>query len=163
MRMRTTVRRSPANGPMPGGSRGFTLVEILVTLLIVSIGLLGIAALHSFSLRNNYDALLRSHASALASEIADRMRANLTAIRNGDEIIPNSLYEVDIGEDPPVDDASPQATIDVSEWKDALVAQLPEGEGSVEIDEATGVVTITVQWGERDQAAPMTFTTETEI
>jgi type IV pilus assembly protein PilV len=144
-------------------SAGFTLVEILVTLLIVSIGLLGIAALHSFSLRNNYDALLRSHASALASDIADRMRANVTAIRDGDEMVANSEYQVDIGEDPePAEDAS-QAAIDVDEWKQALAEQLPTGDGSIAINEATGIVTITVQWGERDQDDPMVFTTETEI
>jgi type IV pilus assembly protein PilV len=145
------------------GAAGFTLVEILVTLLIVSIGLLGIAALHSFSLRNNYDALLRSHASALASDIADRMRANVAAIRDGDEMVANSEYEIDIGEDPePAEDAS-QAEIDVDEWKQALADQLPTGDGSIAIDEATGIVTITVQWGERDQDDPMVFTTETEI
>jgi type IV pilus assembly protein PilV len=136
-------------------SHGFTLVEILVTLLIVSIGLLGIAALHSFSMRNNYDALLRSHASALASDITDRMRSNQAAVNVAD-----SEYNVAFGERP----AGPSRAIaDILEWKDTLAEQLPEGDGQIAIDEATWIVTVSVQWGERDQAEPMLFTTETEI
>ena len=65
-------------------ANGFTLIEILVTLVIISVGLLGIAGLHSMSLRNNFDALIRSHASALADEIADRMRSNRTRALAGD-------------------------------------------------------------------------------
>jgi type IV pilus assembly protein PilV len=161
MAMFTRSRRSRA---LPSRSHGFTLVEILVTLLIVSIGLLGIAALHAFSLRNNYDALLRSHASAMASDIVDRMRANIPAIRNGNTMLADSDYEVEFDVTPDLEDADSQATIDVAEWKLALAEQLPEGDGRIQINEATGVVTISVRWGERDEDAPvMTFTTETEI
>lgn len=137
-------------------SAGFTLVEILITLLVISIGLLGVAGLHSLSLRNNYDALMRSHASALASDIADRMRANPAAV-----VVDGDYDDAEIGVVPTVDGTSSQATIDVSQWKQALAAQLPDGDGAIAINGATGVVTIEVQWGERNNT--MTFLTETEI
>lgn len=138
-------------------SAGLTLVEILITLLVMSIGLLGVAGLHSLSLRNNYDALMRSHASALASDIADRMRANRAAAIQGGEYDTAAV----LGSTPTIVADSTQAAIDVSEWKETLDAQLPEGDGSIDIVDATGIVTIKVQWGERGNT--MLFETETEI
>jgi type IV pilus assembly protein PilV len=57
-------------------TRGFTLIEVLVSIVILSIGLLGIAKLMLFSSRSNDSAYLRSQATALAYEILDNMRAN---------------------------------------------------------------------------------------
>jgi type IV pilus assembly protein PilV len=57
-------------------TRGFTLVEVLVSLVILSIGLLGIAKLMIFSSHSNDSAYLRSQATDLAYEILDSMRAN---------------------------------------------------------------------------------------
>lgn len=137
-------------------SAGLTLVEILITLLVISIGLLGVAGLHALSLRNNYDALMRSHASALASDIIDRMRANPAAVvEDGD------YDDAELDSNPEIEDDSSQALIDVSEWKDTLAVQLPNGKGAIAVDSATGVVTVQVQWGERTNT--MTFVTETEI
>lgn len=134
---------------------GLTLVEILITLLVISIGLLGVAGLHAMSLRNNYDALMRSHASALAGDIIDRMRANSAAVMVGGD-----YDEIDFDEDVEIEDDSPQATIDVAEWKETLDSQLPDGKGAITV-KASGVVTIEVQWGERGNN--MSFITETEI
>ena len=61
-------------GPTQVG--GFTLIEVLVSIVILSIGLLGIAKLMLFSSRSNDSAYLRSQATALAYEILDNMRAN---------------------------------------------------------------------------------------
>src|ERR1700733_499043 len=62
----------------PGAPRsgGFTLIEVLVSMVILSIGLLGIAKLMLFSSRSNDSAYLRSQATELAYEILDNMRAN---------------------------------------------------------------------------------------
>lgn len=134
---------------------GLTLVEILITLLVISIGLLGVAGLHAMSLRNNYDALMRSHASALAGDMIDRMRANRAAVTDGGE------YDgIVVGTDIVVEDDSSQAIIDVAEWKETLKSQLPDGKGAITVN-ASGIVRIEVQWGERGDT--MTFITETEI
>jgi type IV pilus assembly protein PilV len=133
---------------------GFTLIEILVTLVIISVGLLGIAGLHSMSLRNNFDALIRSHASALADEITDRMRTNRTRALAGD-------YTVALGA---TRTGVTQADADLIAWKARLATQLPNGDGSVALAAAPSrLVTITIQWGERSQTDPVTFVTQTEI
>jgi len=135
-------------------ANGFTLIEVLVTLVIISVGLLGIAGLHSISLRNNFDALIRSHASALADEIADRMRTNRTRAFAGDY---NVALRATRG-------GVTQADADLIAWKGRLATQLPNGDGSVALAAAPSrLVTITIQWGERDQTDPVTFVTQTEI
>lgn len=55
---------------------GFTLLEVLIALLVFSLGLIGVAALLMVSVRTNHSAYLRTQASFLAQSMADRMRAN---------------------------------------------------------------------------------------
>jgi type IV pilus assembly protein PilV len=57
-------------------SAGFTLIEVLVSLVVLSIGLLGTAKLMLVSSRSNDSAYLRSQATELAYEILDNIRAN---------------------------------------------------------------------------------------
>ncbi|MHB8448409.1 MAG: type IV pilus modification protein PilV [Rudaea sp.] len=57
-------------------SRGFTLLEVLIALLIFSLGVLGMAGLLAVSVRTNHSAYLRTQATFLAQSMADRMRAN---------------------------------------------------------------------------------------
>jgi prepilin-type N-terminal cleavage/methylation domain-containing protein len=59
--------------------RGFSIVEAMVALLVLSIGMLGIAGLYVTTLRASGSALLRTHAVNLAADMADRIRANPTA------------------------------------------------------------------------------------
>jgi len=63
---------------------GFTLIEILIALVILSIGLLGVASLQMQGLRNNQSAYLRSQASMLVYDMADRMRVNAARAITGD-------------------------------------------------------------------------------
>ena len=145
----------------PRHSAGFTLTEILVTLVIISVGLLGVAGLHSLSLRNNFDALIRSHASALADEIADRMRTNRARALAGDYNIVLNANRT----------GTTLADTDLKAWKARLASQLPQGDGSIVLAAAPSrLVTITIQWGERTGSNPgdptnptVTFTTQTEI
>jgi len=55
---------------------GFSLLEVLIALLILSIGLLGIAGLQVTSKRTNFEAIQRTTATMLALEMIERMRAN---------------------------------------------------------------------------------------
>lgn len=55
---------------------GFTLVEVLIALIIMSVGMLGIAGLYVHSLQAGSTSLFRHHAVTLAGDIADRIRAN---------------------------------------------------------------------------------------
>ena len=142
--------------PLRSENRGVTLVEVLVALVIMSIGLLGIAALLTTSLRNNVDSALRSQASALAADIADRMRANRQAALTG-------LYNTAFNDAIP---ATPSSLPDKDKaaWKTSLTQALPNGEGSVAVA-SNGFAVITVRWGERarkgESTAPVTVTFET--
>jgi type IV pilus assembly protein PilV len=63
--------------------RGVSLIEVLVSTLILAIGLVGVAGLQAFALKNNQSAQMRSQASALAYDLADRMRGNVAAANAG--------------------------------------------------------------------------------
>lgn len=63
--------------------QAFTLIEVLVALLVLSIGLLGLAALQNTALQFNTDSYQRTQATLLAYDILDRMRANSSAVSAG--------------------------------------------------------------------------------
>lgn len=63
--------------------RGFALLEVLIAVVVLAIGLLGMAALQSSALRNNQSSLERTQAVILSYSILEAMRANLTAARQG--------------------------------------------------------------------------------
>jgi type IV pilus assembly protein PilV len=144
---------------------GLTIIEILISVLIISIGLLGVAGLHAYSLRNNYDALMRSHASALASDIADRMRANRTVA-----LSVTRDYNIKYSDGKPaITGTPPLSSRDKNQWLTSVEAALPNGDGEVDVDPATRLATIRIHWGERDDDPNAStddmveFVTETEI
>lgn len=56
--------------------KGFTLIEVMVAFFILAVGLLGMAALLTTSVRSNQSAYYRTQAAYLAEDMADRIRAN---------------------------------------------------------------------------------------
>jgi type IV pilus assembly protein PilV len=149
--------------------RGMTLIEVLVTLVLISVGLLGVAALQLTSLKGNQEAYVRSQASALAGFILDRMRANPQAFRAG-------AYTVDLNG---TGTAGTTAGRDLAAWQAEINRLLPGGNtnaaGSIAPDPANpNIVTITIRWSERQDEATFrtsgsteetlpTFQTRTEI
>jgi type IV pilus assembly protein PilV len=71
---------------------GFTLLEVLVAMIVMAIGLLGLASLQAVSLARGNDSLLRQQAAMLAYDIADRMRANLGGVRDPDNSDKSSYH-----------------------------------------------------------------------
>ncbi len=63
---------------------GLSLIEILITVVVLSIGLLGIARMQVFGMRYNHDSYARSQATMLANELIERMHANPDGVSNGD-------------------------------------------------------------------------------
>lgn len=63
---------------------GLSLIEILITVVVLSIGLLGIAGMQAFGMRYSHDSYARSQATMLANELIERMHANPDAVANGD-------------------------------------------------------------------------------
>lgn len=77
---RHTIRPAPASR---SSQRGVGLIEVLVAVLVLAIGLLGIAGLQSSTLKNNQSAFERSQAVTLSYLMLDAMRANVSAARTG--------------------------------------------------------------------------------
>jgi type IV pilus assembly protein PilV len=118
--------------------QGFTLIEVLVALVILSVGLIGLAALQTGGLRNNNSALIRSRAVLAAEDILDRMRANRADALGED-------YDIGLGTtvDGPY---TGMALTDLTEWKNSLSLWLANGDGSVDV---SGVIAkVVVQWAE---------------
>lgn len=111
--------------------RGISLVEVLVTIVILSFGLLGVAGLLATGLRNNQSSQFRTQASILAYDMAERMRANRQAAIDGKYATANT--------------ADGAAASDRTQWTSALAAKLPGGTGSVAMAGVRYFV-ITVKW-----------------
>lgn len=145
--------------------RGFTLLEVLIAVLIFSIGLLGVAGLMVLSVRTNHSAYLRTQASFLAQSMADRIRANVGST--------TSYNAANYGEDLagagdcPGDACSPAdlVTRDQEIWSQQLVDFLPNAEASIECDGVqlgsagqvgaapfSGLCTMVIKWSEADLA-----------
>lgn len=138
---------------------GFTLVEVLIALVVLSIGLLGIGKLVMFSSRGNDSAYMRSQATALAYSILDEMRANKLDAVNGLYGVGTGAYAnpgFNCNAATPCTGAGQLAQYDLWQWKSAMKAALPSGDGTVataqSIDAITGatitLATITVQWND---------------
>ena len=63
--------------------RGFSLIEILISVLVFGIGILGLGSLQIASLKGSSNAHYRTTASVLAQDLADRMRSNIDAVIAG--------------------------------------------------------------------------------
>ena len=130
-----------------------TLVETLVALVILSIGLLGLAALQTTSLQFNTSAYYRTQATALAYDFADRMRANRQAALA-------NQYNFDALDSPPDCDAVPAgATVpqqEISDWRNVLACRIPQGTAAVTRN--GDEFTLTIRWDDsRGQEAPVEF------
>lgn len=113
--------------------RGVGMIEVLVTILVLAIGLLGLASLQMNSLKQNNQAMMRSLATLMAYDLSDRMRANPIGIENGYYDSPTASANTDCGTTTGCD-AQATAGNDFSVWSDDLAAALPDGLGFVCID-----------------------------
>lgn len=133
--------------------RGFTLLEVLVALVVLSIGLLGIGKLVMVSSRGNDSALFRSQATDLAYSMLDAMRANRDQATSGAYDVPTGAYAGAQDCVSATCDASQLVVSNIQSWKLTLKNHLPEGDGSITTAAAVGAdgqtrttATITVQW-----------------
>ncbi|WP_144947855.1 type IV pilus modification protein PilV [Pseudomonas oryzihabitans] len=127
--------------------KGATLIEVLVAMLILAIGLLGLAGLQTVSVQSNQGAYYRSQATILANDIVDRMRANrVAALAN------RSSYSVSFPTSKSDNALSGSAAQqDVNGWLNALALSLPQGTGSLSLDNSNAVV-VTICWNDRRAA-----------
>jgi type IV pilus assembly protein PilV len=133
-------------------SKGFSLVEVLIALVIMSVGMLGIAGLYVHSMQAGRTSMLRHHAVTLAGDIADRIRANPTA---------GAAYAAAAGADNNCVaqntncDVAQMAAQDIFLWQAQALEFLPpmaDGSQQVVVNFNAGTLppayTITVRWDE---------------
>ena len=152
---------------------GFTMMEMLVAVLVMGVGVLGVTGLQLVSLQNNQAALMRAEAVQFAYDILDRIRVNPGATTTPGEAYdgvalnddpPNAANCLDN-----TCTAAQMRNFDIALWKcslgsfngeqicedirgwDALPPEaeqpgLPNGDGSIVVNTATNVITVTIQW-----------------
>jgi type IV pilus assembly protein PilV len=133
---------------------GFTLVEVLIAMIILAVGLLGLAGLQATSLRNNQSAYNRSVATQLAYDIADRMRANYTyAKKSTGNVYVTSTIPPTSSDTGCISTAGcssvNMALNDLYEWNQSIINSLPSttakpAKGIITI--AGNVFTVTINW-----------------
>lgn len=130
---------------------GFSLIELLIALLVLAVGLLGMASLMMVSMKSNQSAAQRSQASWLAYDIIERMRLNTDTSTTG------NAYLVAAGDAIPADpdckangcSGANTATLDRREW----MTQLAQAGLSGVITRAGRNYTVTINWQEDSSTA----------
>jgi len=136
---------------------GFTLLEVMVALLILSVGLLGLAGLQIAGLRSNQNSYYRLQATLLAQDLTERMRANMVGARLG-------AYDAASADGSNVDCTSTVCTpermagYDLAQWREDVARQLPAGTGEIcKGAPACGdgeAYTVTIRWDEKRAGVP---------
>lgn len=86
--MSMTRCRESNRRPLCGrrGQHGLTLIEVLVTVVILGVGLLGLAALQAVGLQQNNSAYVRTQATMISHEIIDHARSNRSRLSAGGDL-----------------------------------------------------------------------------
>ncbi len=123
---------------------GFTLIEVLISMLVLAVGLLGLAGLQATSLRYNQSAYNRSQATQLVYDMTDRMRANVAGAATYTALLPSeATAKTDCLTTTGCMPAD-MAENDLFEWNSAVTTVLPGGAGTISV--ADGVFSITITW-----------------
>ena len=160
------------------------MVEVLVALVVLSLGLLSMAGLQIISIRSVHSSFVRGQAVLSAYTIADRMRANRLAVRDLDGTAIGFYNSADVATYQAPNDndctedaaaatactAAEMAAHDLFEWTQSVAVRLPNGQGTVCIDAtsndgtpaapacdgAGGAYAIKIWWTDIEQAGATT-------
>lgn len=152
--------------------QGFSLLEVMIALLVLALGLLGLAALQNMGLRLNHQSYERTQATILIYEMIDRMRANPAGVVMGN-------YALSMTSVPPTaslnceasscTSSTAMAAYDMNRWITAVAgtttqrAALAGGQGSISRVGTTSLFDISVQWQEQNMTAPMQQTVRVQL
>lgn len=136
--MKRTRESSSANA-----QRGVTIVEVLVAVVVLSLGIVGVLGTNTKGFGNVNSSGHRAQATWLASQIIDRARANTKGV-----------YAINFGS---ATGSTGQAATDLAAWKSLLSRTVPMGDGEIKedivIDASTGtkirVFKVLVRWDDR--------------
>lgn len=127
--------------------RGFSLIEVLVSLVVISISFLGAMALHATALKEGQVSFYRNYASTISQSVLEQIRAQ-----------PNlaSTYTIT---------SAASATTATSDFKNSITNLLPAGsKGAITVDDSTRMVKVQIYWSESKVAGGdmMEFTYESQ-
>lgn len=145
--MPTKIRFSPTG---QARQHGFSMIEVLVTMLIISLALLGASGMQAYSMRLNHGAQFRTQAVFLAADLAERMEANRATAVAGGYSIPLPTADTDCST--VYCSGDNLAASDLFKWSSAVAAALPQGQAAAPVQTVTGnpsTYTITISWVDR--------------
>jgi type IV pilus assembly protein PilV len=127
----------------PSRSRGVSLIEVLVSVVVLSIGMLGAAALQASALRGNQGSFERTQISILTQSIFDAMRANRAAVMSNAYNTSGWLCSAP--------STGTLAGTDLARWYAALQAQVQPGAcGRIECN--AGACSVSTRWDDSRSA-----------
>lgn len=134
---------------------GFTLIEVLISLIILSVGMLGIAGLYVHSMQAGRTSMLRHNAVTLAGDIADRIRANpragpAYALAGANNLCVGLNIDCTIGQ---------MAAHDIFLWDQQAAATMPNGAVNIVFNNGVAPPTfqITISWTEPGVVPPPSY------
>ena len=140
---------------------GFSMIEVLVTIVILSLGLLGLAALQTRGQQFNHSANIRTHATMLAYDIMEKIRINKTFAKS-DVLASTGIGKGYVVNSKPANipdciagacSVEQMRNYDLGQWYDRLAVTLPQGTGQISADNSLNPIiryTITIRWALRD-------------
>lgn len=158
-------------------NHGFSLIEVLVSLVILAIGLLGLAMLQTTGLRYNTNSYSRTQATYMAYDLAERMRANVPAFQAGNYDVASTAaaatirssanYSCNQGTTPNCTcdtgtcSNAAMASYDLGQWYYNLDRLLPGAKDAANlaspapatIVRASNIATVTIKWLEQERDA----------
>ena len=124
--------------------RGVSLIESMIALVVISIGLLGIASLQITAMGQNNSALNHSQAVWMAYNMSDRIRANEDEFLNYAGIDTANGYAGECIS--ATCDTAAMRQADAAEWETMIESNLPGGRGMINANALVGGLEIIVMW-----------------
>ena len=149
--------------PLRGNEQGVTLLEILITIVVLGIGFTGISGLQLAGLKYSYGAHTRTQASLLTNDILDRMRANRARALNTSDYLfdySDTIPSVIANCSANPCDAAQMAGYDRAQWLAAVKTILPNGQAEITATTTAAVATgtertfqVTLRWKQSNTSA----------
>ncbi|RKZ90466.1 MAG: type IV pilus modification protein PilV [Gammaproteobacteria bacterium] len=135
------------NMKTPGKCRGDTMIEVLITVLILAVSILGVAAMQVTALKNLNSSYTSSMAWMVAEDISERMRANPVAVLAGDyehssSAAPESYPDCALSACSSAD----LADYDIAAWWVIMSNTLPSPRGEIARVGGTNTFEVTIRW-----------------
>jgi len=122
--------------------QGVGLIEVLVTLLILSTSLIALTALQTRSLQFNHGSYLRSQMNIYAYDILERIRINPVNL-NADYTSAPVAFDIKSARV-----TTPQNKADIDDWRRNIASSLPDGRGGIVCEDTNKTCKITITWNE---------------